>query len=119
MAKLDDAFAELESEGYFAKQNYQCCRTCGWAAARIALKAGGFSDLNAIYVRTASLKIVFYHEQDAGDLERTGKCCLRWEGDGNQICGIMNKHGIATRWDGSPDMSIEIFVGAPAQPTAA
>ena len=29
---LTKAFAELRKNGYFAKQNFLCCQSCGWAA---------------------------------------------------------------------------------------
>lgn len=109
MSKLNEAFAELEREGYFAKQNFQCCQTCGWAAARVELKAKGVTLADAIYKSSDDQKIVFYHLQDAIDLEDTGMCRLAWRGDGNQIRNIMNKHGIFTCWNGSEEDRIGIF----------
>ena len=28
---LSMAFAKLRKQGYFAKQNFMCCQSCGWA----------------------------------------------------------------------------------------
>ncbi len=59
-SKLTNAFKELRKEGYFAKQNFLCCQSCGWAA---------MSDKE-------SEKAVFYHQQDNDDLKESGKCNL-------------------------------------------
>jgi hypothetical protein len=51
---LTKAFAELRKNGYFAKQNFLCCQSCGWAA---------LSDEEA-------KNAVFYHNQDYRDLKK-------------------------------------------------
>jgi hypothetical protein len=57
---LRSAFEELRELGYFAKMNWQCCTTCGWAAV---------PDNRAD-------KVVFFHGQDADNLVDTGECYL-------------------------------------------
>jgi hypothetical protein len=51
---LTKAFAELRKNGYFAKQNFLCCQSCGWAE---------LSEKEAE-------KVVFYHNQDYRDLKK-------------------------------------------------
>jgi hypothetical protein len=51
---LTKAFAELRKNGYFAKQNFLCCQSCGWAA---------LSDEEA-------KNAVFYHNQDYRDFKK-------------------------------------------------
>ena len=52
--KLNLFFKEMRKKGYFAKQKFQCCQTCGWSAIPKEKKD----------------KAVFYHEQDAENLEK-------------------------------------------------
>ena len=91
--KLSNAFRELRKEGYFAKQNFWCCQSCGWAAIP----------------DDQSEKAVFYHNQD-NESKREGKSfCLAWSGDGNFICDILRKHGIEVQWEGTSDRRIEVL----------
>ena len=66
--RINNAFKELRKRGYFARQNFMCCQTCGWA---------GVPDNKAD-------KAVFYHAQDKEHLEKTGKLYLAWAGDEHQ-----------------------------------
>jgi hypothetical protein len=92
-SNLTKAFAALRKAGYFAKQNFWCCQTCGWAAV---------PDEQAE-------KAVFYHNQD-NDRKKEGKpFMLAWSGDGNQICKILNDNGIKTNWSGDEDNRIEVI----------
>lgn len=88
------AFEELRSLGYFAMQNFWCCQTCGWHA---------LTDEQA-------KKAVFYHSQDAEDLRRKKECYLSWDGDGNEIISVLNKHGVETDWAGSKESRIKITI---------
>jgi hypothetical protein len=90
--KLNKAFKELTEKGYFAKQNFSCCQSCGWAE---------IDD-------DKSDKVVFYHQQDNDNLKETGKCYLSWAGDGHVIVEVLNRHGILTNWNCSEDTRIEI-----------
>ena len=92
--KLTEAFKDLRKKGYFARQNFLCCQSCGWASV-----PEGKSD-----------KVVFYHSQDKSDLEKTGSCHLAWDGDGNEIVEVMKQHGIKTEWDGTKGQRIKITI---------
>lgn len=90
--RISDAFKELKSAGYFVKENMSCCSFCGWIEV-----PGERID-----------KTVFYTEQGRKSLERLGYCYLSWEGNGNEIEAVLNKHGIKTEWDGEDTSMIRV-----------
>jgi hypothetical protein len=92
--KLSIAFQKLEQAGYFARQNFWCCQTCGWDAV---------PDSHAN-------KAVFYHHQDNEQLVEGGEAHLCWSGDGRFICETLNAAGIATEWNGDDKQRIHIKV---------
>jgi hypothetical protein len=51
--RLNEAFKDLRKSGYFARQNFQCCQSCAWAAIP----------------EEKEEKVVFYHQQDAARKE--------------------------------------------------
>ena len=63
-AKLTVAFRALRRAGYFARQRWQCCMSCGFAA-----------------VPEGKDKVVFYHAQDSQRMYE-GAVYLAWAGDG-------------------------------------
>ena len=75
---LTSAFKALRKEGYFARQNFWCCQSCGWASV-----PDGKGD-----------KVVFYHNQDASDLRNNGRCHLAWSGDLDKITKILEENEI-------------------------
>ena len=93
-SKITEAFKELRKLGYFARQNFMCCQTCAW---------GGVPD-------EKGEKAVFYHQQDNQSLMQYGECHLAWAGDGNEIVGVLNKHGIKTSWDGTSSTRIKMIL---------
>jgi hypothetical protein len=92
---LTKAFCELRKRGYFARQNWMCCQSCGWAAI-----PDGYD------------KAVFYHAQDADRLKATGGTMLAWHGDGAEICLVLQEAGLATDWCGAEDKRIYVSVEA-------
>ena len=76
-ANLNQAFKELRKLGYFARQNFMCCQSCAWAAVPMDAK-----------------KVVFYHKQDADQLNETGECCLAWSGDRDEIAEVLERNGV-------------------------
>jgi len=46
--KITKAFKEIRKNGYFARQNFLCCQSCGWASIP----------------EQKVEKAVFYHRQD-------------------------------------------------------
>lgn len=86
------AFKALRKSGYFARQNFACCQSCGLAE---------LPDGTANYV--------FYHSQDSDDLKESGTCHLAWGGDGAEIVKILNANGVKTEWNGSPDVRIKML----------
>ena len=76
-ANLNQAFRELRKLGYFARQNFMCCQNCAWAAVPLDVT-----------------KVVFYHKQDADQLNDTGECFLAWSGDRDEIAEVLGRNGI-------------------------
>ena len=91
---LNNAFRQLRRRGYFARQNYQCCNSCGWASM----------------TTEESKKAVFYHRQETEDLKKTGITYLSWSGDADEIIAIFQHYGIKTQWEGSQDKKIQINI---------
>jgi hypothetical protein len=89
--KINFAFRELRKAGYFAKQNFWCCQSCGWYA-----------------VPENAKKVVFYHNQDLDRFKRTGELMLAWGGNGSEICRIFEHAGLVAEWDGTDDKRIAI-----------
>jgi hypothetical protein len=91
---LNKAFRDLRKHGYFARQNFLCCQSCGWAEVP----------------DNKSDKVVFYHTQDNDDLQRSGSCHLAWSGNGQEIVEIFHKHGITVEWDNSLNTRMKIYI---------
>lgn len=89
--KLNIAFRKLRKEGYYAKQNFWCCQSCGLAA-----------------IPEDKDSYVFYHSQDFEDLKKYGTCYLTWAGNTNKIINILNEAGVWTEWDGNLNSRISI-----------
>lgn len=88
--KLNNAFRALRKRGYFARQNFWCCQTCGCAAVP----------------EEHAESYVFYHQQDAEGLKRDGGTMLAWGGDGYEIVKTFLEAGLTTKWDGSKNTRI-------------
>ncbi len=91
--KIEDAFKELRTLGFFAESNHMCCQSCGWSV-----------------VPEGTNNTVFYHSQDADDLKDTGSCHLAWEGDGEKIVEVLKKHQIEVEWNGEKTQRILIKI---------
>ena len=91
-SNLTKAFAALRKKGYFAKQNFWCCQSCGWAAV---------PDEKAE-------QAVFYHSQDNDNKKEGLPFMLAWSGDGNEICKILNENSVKTNWNGDSNTRIEV-----------
>ncbi len=89
------AFKSLRKGGYFARQNFMCCQSCGWASVPEGKEA----------------KVVFYHRQDAECLKAGRPLYLAWSGDGNQICTTLREHGMEVEWDGTSGTRICVKSG--------
>lgn len=89
---LSLAFAKLRKQGYFAKQNFMCCQSCGWAE---------LSDEQAE-------KAVFYHNQDYRDFRNGGDIYLSWSGNGYEIKSTLESFGLRVDWDGESSKRIVI-----------
>lgn len=90
---LSKAFVELRRNGYFARQKFMCCQSCGWAA---------LSDEEA-------KKAVFYHNQDYIDLKNGDDLYLAWSGDGEFICDTLESFGMNVKWDGDNSDRIMVY----------
>jgi hypothetical protein len=92
---IEPAFEALRKLGYFEKQNYMCCQSCGWASIS----------------EEQEEKAVFYHEQDTEHLGY-GSVCLAWSGNGSEIVKTLKENieysFVKIIWDGSDSTRIEI-----------
>ena len=91
--RINNAFKELRKLGYFARQNFMCCQTCGWAEVP----------------DDKANRAVFYHRQDTEHFNRNGELYLAWDGDGNEIIKTFQSVGLTTEWDGSSDTRIKVI----------
>lgn len=89
--RLNKSFRDLRKQGYFAKQNFWCCNSCGWGAM----------------TQEESKKAVFYHEQEASN-KSADVLYLSWSGDANEIMRVFNLNNIFTSWNGDSDTKIII-----------
>ena len=90
---LTRAFRALRKKGYFAKQNFLCCNSCGWF---------GVPNDNA-------KKVVFYHRQDNERKQRGEKFHVSWAGDAKEIMETFKENCVETSWAGTADKRIEIL----------
>lgn len=88
--ELNTAFRALRKQGYFARQNFWCCSSCGCYAVPED-KAETF---------------VFYHRQDADRLAETGETYLTWAGDPTVIRSVFECAGMEVEHDGSESTRI-------------
>jgi len=106
--RIDDAFAALREQGFFAKANHTCCQSCGLAD----IPEDGRYD-----------EYVFYHMQDAENLKDAGVCYLAWgfsgptletKRKGRLICTALREAGLEVDWDGSEHTRIKVSGLVPA-----
>ena len=102
-SKLNQGFANIRKEGYFAKQNFWCCQSCACAA---------IPDENA-------KAYVFYHQQDADGLREDKSedkgIYLAWAGDPMVIRRAFEYAGCKVEHDG--DIKDRIWVCDAPSPT--
>ncbi|MCC7389460.1 MAG: hypothetical protein IT431_11895 [Phycisphaerales bacterium] len=108
--RLDAAFAELESRGILARQNYLCCGTCGCAAIADEMSKAGAQ------VRGYT----FYHEQDTESAVEGYGVYLNYgaanhdDGPeaaveiGEEIRDTLERHGLRVDWDGTIEERIAV-----------
>ena len=96
--RIDDAFAALRAQGFFAKAHHTCCQSCGLAEIP----------------DNKEDSYVFYHMQDADYLKEDGICYLAWGGSGHTICTALREAGLEVDWDGSEHTRIKVCGLAPA-----
>lgn len=91
---VNKVFRLFRKEGFFAKQNFWCCQSCGWGD-----------------VPEEAENVVFYHNQDNDSWEDgilKEKLYLAWRGNGNKVVEIIESVGLKTKWDGKEDQRIAI-----------
>lgn len=89
---LTIGFRNLRKNGYFSRQNFWCCQTCGWADVPDGREN----------------KVVFYHNQDNQDRVNGNPFYLSWSGDGHEIQRILKESGVETEWDGDDNTRIKV-----------
>lgn len=96
--QVNNGFRLLRKAGYFAKQNFWCCRSCGLSAIP----------------EDKSEKYVFYHNQDNDAWNRKSrtldkKLYLAWNGDCEEICNILTSVGLSLEHHGGREKRIAIL----------
>lgn len=102
--RLDAAFADLETEGVIARQNFTCCGTCG--ASEI------WDEIEAAQQEGRSVRgYAFFHMQDTESAVEGYGLYLNYgaceEGEpaavavGHDIVAALTAHGLQTNWDGT------------------
>ncbi|MFZ2150528.1 MAG: hypothetical protein WAZ12_01880 [Candidatus Absconditicoccaceae bacterium] len=84
---ITKAFKELRKNGYFARQNFWCCLTCGWSA---------IPDINKD-------KAVFINCGIMDHLREKKQAYIRWSGDRKFIEKILRKAGLSIRRTDNPN----------------
>lgn len=92
--RIKAAYKALRAKGYFCRSSFMCCGTCGWAAIPDERKD----------------KSLFYHRQDARDIDTDGGCYLAWSGDGREIVAALIDAGLKVTWDGNPATRIWVEI---------
>jgi hypothetical protein len=90
--RIDDAFAALRAQGFFAKAHHTCCQSCGLAEIP----------------DNKEDSYVFYHMQDADYLKEDGICYLAWGGCGQTICTALRDQHLEVDWNGSEHTRIAV-----------
>jgi hypothetical protein len=91
---LTRAFATLRKQGYFARQNFWCCQSCGWYAV-----PSGRAD-----------HAVFYSQQDKASMDATGVVYLSWSGSPEAIRQALEAQGLVVEHDSSPNTRFKVKV---------
>jgi len=96
---LTEAFEDLEKNyNIIARENWQCCNTCGWAAMADVQKEN-----------PDAKGAVFYHAQATENLEDSGRCFLNFGSFndsvvdtiklGCTIAQVLRQHNLFVDWD--------------------
>jgi hypothetical protein len=93
---IDRLFRELRNSGYFAAQDFWCCQSCAW------------NNIDDKYK-----KVVFYHRQDKENAFKgkhmVDSLWLAWDGNGQEICKIIENCGLKYSWDGTENKRIAVL----------
>lgn len=95
---VERAFNRLRINGYRCEQNWQCCRSCGWAA---------IPDEDASHA-------VWYHSQDRDHGLNTGELWFVWDGDPGAIREAFEAEGLSVTHDGTHAQRIMVKLEAAA-----
>jgi hypothetical protein len=96
--RLTKAFSILRKKGWFAKQNFWCCQSCGFAA-----------------IPEGTTNCVFYHNQDKTRLNENNSTYLSYDGNTTELVEVLKNVGLEVEWDGNTNKRIlvkEVYVDA-------
>jgi hypothetical protein len=91
--KLTAGFRNLRRKGWFAKQNWCDCQSCGRGAIPNTVE-----------------RFAFYHQQVADDIDTTHSVYLYWEAEPDEIVdelipSFVNA-GLHVEWNGDPNQAV-------------
>jgi hypothetical protein len=91
------AFKALRKQGFFARQGFFCCQSCGWAAVPEAKGKAA----------------IFYHKQDLDGLLQNGDLYLAWGGDAALIRKELEAAGLHVEHDGTRAQRFKVSLPKP------
>lgn len=102
--RVDDAFAELNCSGIVARQNFSCCGNCGVAeigdeiqaesTKGVAVCGSAFCPMQDTESAAEGCGLYLNYGSVEGDAAETQHV-------GQQVVEVLQRHGLAIRWDGS------------------
>lgn len=122
---LAKAFRALRKLGYIARQNYMCCSSC--AGYSLTCDAE-----NLVKNKKPFKGVVFFHRQDAKQYIKGYSLAIRFGhvtseelGElgqssaltGKDVVRVFAENGLVTKWDGNPNVVIEVVGVVPPAPT--
>lgn len=99
--KVKTVFAKLRKAGWFARMNFMCCSSCGWA------------ELSEKYGEDDNKNIVFYNKQSADAFDINGNLGnsylpLQWSGNAREVVAELALAGFGVEWDGTADKCVMV-----------
>lgn len=117
--RLDEAFAELDRAGIVARQNYQCCITCGREAIWEQIRAAEVTSI--VRDSAPTIGYVFFHQRDTEEAVRNNQLHLTFgstkaetfAGEETKhiaklVIQTLGRYGFDVRWNGELNSRIHI-----------
>jgi hypothetical protein len=97
---LQQLFAILRSQGFFAQADWACCNSCGWMEIEILARHQGFDPKEKTIVFCNSSDWSLSFDPDNFFINNLP---LNWSGNGTLIVETIRSRGYSIDWDGRSD----------------